>query len=294
MRCGCTIIVYSFILTLNLPHVQVDENMKTFHVLKLFQDYGPECVEWMSGTRCNIVFGDPGSAKRCLMQLSKAIAFDNPGNVQEQLAGLGAAPHDLEYLNWRVSQFHTSESSLLFRVATELDVKKPLAERRDDKYFKLYWQKNRDAWAHKVKAEKARQRAEKRSRPKEVKKISLKKKAPMAIKEGEAIEIAGAASGAAEGGAEKVAVPTLTMTIERTDLPGSGGEEGEDDGAGAVDAMMGDERKSLKITVVRKSDLAGDGSRGAVKRAKRQIRLKKKPYGRPVRVMDDEGNLEDL
>lgn len=64
--------------------------------------------------------------------------------LNAQLQALGAAPHDIEFLAWRVCQSHRANSSLLCRVATAMDVKAPLEERRKSKYYSIYWKQNLD------------------------------------------------------------------------------------------------------------------------------------------------------
>ncbi|XP_014483696.1 PREDICTED: uncharacterized protein C17orf85-like isoform X2 [Dinoponera quadriceps] len=58
---------------LNVIHVRGTKEMSTKDVLKYFQDYAPQSIEWINDISCNVVWFDNLSAARAMLGLSKRI-----------------------------------------------------------------------------------------------------------------------------------------------------------------------------------------------------------------------------
>lgn len=117
------------------------DNMRTEHLLNMFAEYGAKTVEWISDYRCNLVFGDPLSARRALFMLSKANNDDITRAIKyivDNTISVGFSQDDLQFVVWRtaVKLGHDTQSSLCMRVATVLDVK------GGDRAKSVYYERN--------------------------------------------------------------------------------------------------------------------------------------------------------
>lgn len=133
------------------------ENMKTFDVLKWFADFGATCVEWISDYRCNVVFTDPPSARRCLLATSRFYAEDvaaAKNYLIEHNIKVDFAEQDLPFVVWReaLGLNHKETSSLCMRIATVLDVKTDANRAKNS----VYYQRNKAYFSRLVKERAAR------------------------------------------------------------------------------------------------------------------------------------------
>ena len=120
------------------------ENMNTQHVLTLFKEYGATHVEWITDSRCNVVFSDVFGAKRALMLRSRARDRDVAAAMSyivNNSVPVAFAQEDLACVVWRTALDHASHSSLAMRVATVLDVKN--ADRNRPRAPSAFYLRNR-------------------------------------------------------------------------------------------------------------------------------------------------------
>eukprot|EP00884_Botryococcus_braunii_P003900 jgi/Botrbrau1/13510/Bobra.0082s0103.1 len=117
-------------------HLYGVDVMSSEDCIAYFGDYGPTHVEWIDDSSCNVVFADPTSARRAIMGLGRPLHPDlfpdsaglNPGDVQ-----------NLPYLWHKGEDFVKKDVHvpLLFRMATEADVKPPHGKRFSRYLWKL-------------------------------------------------------------------------------------------------------------------------------------------------------------
>jgi len=109
--------------------------LSTAQVLAHFDEYGPSHVEWISDTRCNVVFGDPLSAARALVGLSTPVHAELSA-VESQIASLKMPLEQASLYVWRLgATTRTSSAVMLLRLATVRDLKKPITERAPSQYY---------------------------------------------------------------------------------------------------------------------------------------------------------------
>jgi len=110
----------------------------TAQVMAHFALFGPSHVEWIDDVRLNVVFGDHESAVRCLMQTSVVANAQHTSNVQEEMKthGVTVAAGEEEFYVWR-NAFASKppNETMLLRLATVRDVKKPISERKPSQFY---------------------------------------------------------------------------------------------------------------------------------------------------------------
>jgi len=133
-------------------------SQSTKSLLQWFDTYGPVCVEWINFQRCNIVFGDAGSAARAivclplsvfrpllatnrfcsylLMQIGLSRVIPSAWKaVEEQAKSLNITPVEGSVLVWRLGRDNHPRQTQFLRLATIRDTKKPLSERSKEAGF---------------------------------------------------------------------------------------------------------------------------------------------------------------
>lgn len=105
-------------------HVYGVDMLSTSDVLKYFSEYGPQRVEWINDSSCNICFADPGTVKRILAGMGKPLSDSTSGPHDDLFKSMGKLWHKgVDFLKGG------TPVPLLFRVATSEDVKPTGADR---------------------------------------------------------------------------------------------------------------------------------------------------------------------
>jgi len=111
----------------------LNDTWDTERVLTYFKEYAPSSVEWISDSRCNVVFSDKGGSTRALLGLSQPLSKEEAGLAANEAMATGINEEDLPFVAWRFGKGHNPESTLLLRIATVQDVKP--VEKKQSKYY---------------------------------------------------------------------------------------------------------------------------------------------------------------
>ncbi|XP_032689417.1 nuclear cap-binding protein subunit 3-like isoform X2 [Odontomachus brunneus] len=163
---------------LNVIHVRGTEEMSTKDVLKYFQDYAPQSIEWINDISCNVVWFDNLSAARAMLGLSKKISgcvgkysdgnlsseadyengkdckdnnlmaygkniLTNTSNngKKENYINIKDIVHPLPPGTWRKGIDYPKSKAIFLRFATRMDRKQANAEKISE-YYKKYGNPN--------------------------------------------------------------------------------------------------------------------------------------------------------
>ncbi len=103
---------------LDTIHVYGVDLLSTKDILKYFEEYLPQYVEWINDSSCNVVFSDNSTAKRVLAGLGKPLT-ESVDSVDDLFKSMGKTWHKgQDFMKNGVTPV-----PLMFRLATDEDVK---------------------------------------------------------------------------------------------------------------------------------------------------------------------------
>jgi hypothetical protein len=128
---------------LNVIHIRGVQEMSSEDVLKYFEDFEPNSIEWVNDLSCNIVFNDQKMSAIAMIALTTAIVV----KLSKESVGidLGIDVIDADSLSvpvppglrWRLGLAHHKSKALLLRFATNSD-KKIRGSRAMSQYYAKY------------------------------------------------------------------------------------------------------------------------------------------------------------
>jgi hypothetical protein len=128
---------------LNVIHIRGVQEMSSEDVLKYFEEFEPNSIEWVNDLSCNIVFNDQKMSAIAMIALTTAIVVKLS---KESIAlDLGIDVIDADSLSvpvppglrWRLGLAHQKSKALLLRFATNSD-KKIRGSRAMSQYYAKY------------------------------------------------------------------------------------------------------------------------------------------------------------
>lgn len=83
-------------------HLYGVDRLSTRECMQYFEEYGPARVEWLDDSSCNVVFADPGTAKRAMIGKGRPFGPNEAEDLQgePQFSHLGASQKPCRQHQW--------------------------------------------------------------------------------------------------------------------------------------------------------------------------------------------------
>ncbi|XP_054159441.1 uncharacterized protein LOC128957661 [Oppia nitens] len=128
---------------LDVIHIRGVQDMSSEDVLKYFDDFDPNSIEWVNDLSCNILFGDRKAAAIAMTTLTTSLILKTSGEVLDYDIGIEVI--DAKSLSvpvppghrWRLGVTHSNSKALLLRFATNSD-RKVRGSRGISEYYVKY------------------------------------------------------------------------------------------------------------------------------------------------------------